>query len=289
MDKAIAAFDIGGSAVKYGVWYQEKLTDQGSFPLPETWRGMKADLQQTVETMKKSYPISGAAFSAPGLVDAKDGVIRGITAVPYIHEHPFRQELEEQLGLPISMENDANCAALGEYWQGAAKGHRDSIFFVIGTGIGGAIILDGRLVRGRNLFGGEFGYAFLDENCTLSQLGSAVKTVEKYNELNHSEISGADFFAATDPLAEELSGRFYRSIARGIYNLLVALDPGLVILGGGVSANEHVVTEIRRHVAMLMAQQGVKDMDYQILPCAFKNDANLMGAVFDFLSNQAGA
>ncbi|MGG5341867.1 ROK family protein [Enterococcus sp. AZ192] len=286
----LLAFDIGGSSVKYGLWKNEKLAEQDSFPLPKDWIEMKQILKQIFDQKSQVGTLAGVAFSAPGVVDDKKGEIRGVSAVSYIHHFPIREELETLFGVPVSMENDANCAALAEVWQGAAKDVSDSIFFVIGTGIGGAVIIDRKLFKGRNLFGGEFGYMALNESSSLSDLGSSVKIVKKYNLINGTQIDGKELFERAekeDLLAIQLVEQFYAAIARGIYNLLVCFDSGRVVLGGGVSKNERLLPNIQRHLTRILLEHAVTDMDYELVTCKFGNDANLIGAVYHFMENNA--
>ncbi|MFD2308160.1 ROK family protein [Enterococcus termitis] len=282
----VLAFDIGGSSVKYGLWHNEQLTEQDAFPLPKTWAEMKIVLKQIFEQKSQLMTLSGVAFSAPGVVDDQKGEVRGVSAVPYIHHFPIKKELEELFGVPVSMENDANCAALAEVWQGAAKDVPHSIFFVIGTGIGGAVIIDRKLFKGRNLFGGEFGYMALNESASLSELGSSVKIVKKYNQIHGTEIDGKELFARAeqkDPLAFQLVEQFYAAIARGIYNLLICFDPGRIVLGGGVSKNEQLLSNIQQHLDRILLEHAVTEMKYEMVSCQFGNDANLIGAVYHFI------
>ncbi len=164
---AILAFDIGGTAVKYGLW-EEQLSQTNDFPTPATWPEMQQQLMTVFEDVKKTHQITGVAFSAPGAVNTKTGVIGGISAVPYVHHFPIVSQLANLFNLPVTMENDANCAALAEVWQGAAKEVANSLFLVIGSGIGGAVILNRQLVKGPQLFGGEFGYMLMDQQRTFS-------------------------------------------------------------------------------------------------------------------------
>ncbi|MBL1226656.1 ROK family protein [Enterococcus sp. BWR-S5] len=285
----ILAFDIGGSAVKYGFWEKKRLLGQCAVPLPKDWKNMKKALKDVYEEFRESYDITGVALSAPGLVNEAIGQIQGVSAVPYIHHFPIQQELSELFGVPVTMENDANCAALAEVWQGAAKESENCLFFVIGTGVGGSVIINRKLFKGSNLFGGEFGYMFLNDSASLSDLGSSVKAVKKYNRLTNKAIQGKELFElaeAGDPLAEEIAGQFYRAAATGIYNLLVCFDPGLVILGGGVSANPVVVTRIKKQLSRILLERSVTDMNYSIEACVFGNDANLIGAVYHHITSK---
>lgn len=286
----ILAFDIGGSSVKYGVWVEEQLLEQQSFPLPENWQMMKAALKQVFDDINSQRQLSGVAFSAPGVVDDQKGEIRGVSAVPYIHRFPIQKELENLFERPVSMENDANCAALAEVWLGAASDTAHSIFFVIGTGIGGAVVIDRKLFKGRNLFGGEFGYMALNDSASLSELASSVKSVQKYNQLKETAIDGKQLLALAeqgDVLAVQLATKFYTGLARGIYNLLVCFDPGRIVIGGGISQNKLLIPSIQTQLKRMLLENGVSEMSYEIVPCQFGNDANLIGAVYHFIQTQS--
>ncbi len=96
---AILAFDIGGTAVKYGLWEDETLSESGSFPTPATWAEMKNSLLTVKRQFESNYGLKGIAFSAPGAVDTNTGIIGGISALDYIHHFPIVAELEELLEL----------------------------------------------------------------------------------------------------------------------------------------------------------------------------------------------
>lgn len=285
---SILAFDIGGSSVKCGLWQNNCLTHKHSFPLPSSWLEMKSKFIETFDTLSQ-FDIMAVALSAPGIVDEKTGVIHGVSAVPYIHEFPIVKELEEIFGCPVSMENDANCAALAEVWQGAAKEADHCLFFVIGSGIGGAVIINKQLFKGKNLFGGEFGYMFLNDSASLSELGSSVRAVQTYNRLTDRDIDGEELFELAeqgDSLAIEITDRFFRALATGIYNLLVSFDPGLVVLGGGVSENPLLIEKVKKQLDQILLERGVTEMMYEMRRCQFRNDANLVGAVYNHLQKE---
>lgn len=101
---------------------------------------------QVKESLAVKYKLIGAAFSLPGAVDDAAGIIGGTSALPYIHDFPIKRALGEKLFLPVAMENDANCAALGEAWLGVAKFCQDVVFLVIGTGVGGAVVKISRFI-----------------------------------------------------------------------------------------------------------------------------------------------
>lgn len=284
---SIVVFDIGGSAVKYGFWREDFLEGKGSFPTPDTWEAMKLEMRRIFDQFSESTVVTGVAISSPGAVDSVAGIIGGISAVPYIHHFPIKTEWEALFGVPVSVENDANCAALAEVWQGVAKNVQHALFFVIGSGIGGSVILDRKLFKGKHLFGGEFGFMLLDYGQTLSDLGSPVKVAARYGQAMglKEEADGKFLFERAEqgePLAVQYVDAMVDALARGIYNLAVSFDPEMVIIGGGISVRDDLIARIRERVNYHLTAHGAEAVAPDIQVCAFHNDANLIGAVAHF-------
>lgn len=282
---AILAFDMGGTAIKYGVWQDNELTAQNQFPTPTTWEELTASFQQVKEQVEKSWLISGVAISSPGSVASEEGVVYGISAIPYIHNFPIQQELEELLGVPVTLENDANCAALAEVWQGAAKGKQNVLFVVIGTGIGGAVVINGKLHKGQHLYGGEFGIMVLDNGQSFSELGTAANMARRYSEKKGSLFTGKEVFDLSEKGeidAIEAVNEFYHYVSLGLYNLQFTLDPEMIVIGGGISEKAELFTEINQRIQMRFEEKEIHDFLPTIVPCVYKNDANLIGAVAVF-------
>ncbi|KPG71174.1 ROK family protein [Enterococcus sp. RIT-PI-f] len=283
---AILVFDMGGSAVKYGVWTGNELTDKGKFTTPKTWDDMKAQLKGVREEV--TAELEGVGISAPGAVNAAERQINGISAIPYIHGFDIISELETLFDLPVTIENDANCAGLAEFYQGAGKGFEQAAFVVIGTGVGGTLIHHGQLIRGAHLYGGEFGLMILDQGKTFSQLGTAVQMAWRYCDrmgIDRDTISGEDVFARSesgDPIAAEEVENFYRYLAQGLFSIQFAFDPEVIIIGGGVSAKPGLLAEIEQRLSVMLAAQGLNDFTPLIKLCDYRNDANLVGAAANF-------
>lgn len=285
---SIVVFDIGGSAVKFGLWKEAALAGKGSFGTPKTWNAMKDEMKSVFDGFAKTDSVEGVAISSPGAVDSVTGIIGGISAVPYIHRFPIKAEWENLFGVPVSVENDANCAALAEVWLGAAKDVQHALFIVIGSGIGGAVIVNRQLFKGKNLFGGEFGYMLLDGENTLSRLGSPVQVAEHYGKamkMPDGVVDGKYLFEKAqegEPMAVEFVEDMIDALARGIYNLSVSFNPDRVIIGGGVSVREDLIARIGERTAYHLNAHGAEAVDPDIQVCAFRNDANLIGAVAHF-------
>lgn len=285
---SIVVFDIGGSAVKFGLWQEDALSGKGSFETPKTWNELKAEMKSVFDGYAVSVSVEGVAISSPGAVDSGAGIIGGISAIPYIHHFPIRTEWEMLFGVPVSVENDANCAALAEVWLGAARDVQNALFIVIGSGIGGAVIVNRQLFKGKNLFGGEFGYMLLDGENTLSRLGSPVQVAERYGkamEMPDRVVDGKYLFERAEecePVAVAYVDGMIDALARGIYNLSVSFNPDRVIIGGGVSVREDLIARIRERTAYHLNAHGAESVDPDIQVCTFRNDANLIGAVAHF-------
>lgn len=282
----LAAFDIGGSAVKYGLWTGETLSHQGQFTTPDTFEDMKHRMKEVID----AYPIAveGVAMSAPGAVNAVARQIEGISAVEYLHHFPIYDAFEEAFGVPVTIENDANCAGIAEIELGAGKGYKDAVFIVLGTGVGGSVFINGKIHKGAHLFGGEFGLmTSRRSDKILSSNGTIVKVALAYEKETGKKVNGKDIFdlmEAGDVLATRLVNDMYEYVASALFNIQVSLDPELVIIGGGVSARKEIATEIGERLQRFLTEERVGDIMPDMKVCEFANDANLVGAAMNFIN-----
>ncbi len=290
---AILAFDVGGSSIKYAaITEQGEILQKDSTPTPGTLEEFYASLIAAREELLTSYPLTGAAFSMPGAVDDVRGVIGGASAIPYIHDFPIGDELSQRLGLSCTMENDANCAALGEAWVGAAMGARDVAFLVIGSGVGGALIKDGRVHHGAHLHGGEFGFmAVASDGTFLSQVGSTagmVRALEAAKGLAEGSLDGKRAFALADEGdadAKRAIDGMVMHLAVACYNIQYAYDPECIVLGGAVSERAGFVESIGRAAEEIRQRVAIARVPVDIRAASHGNDANLLGAVRHFLDS----
>ena len=289
---SVLVFDWGGTGIKHALWKNEKVEQQGIFPTPSTWDELKNKMKEVKET-HKNEELEGVAISSPGAVNSEKGIIEGISAIPYIHHFPIQKELEAFFELPVSFENDANAAGIAEVWKGAAKEYKDVLFLVLGTGVGGAVIKDGKVQTGAHLYGGEFGLMYMDEKHSFSAVGTAVKMSDRYcvrNNVPKGTYSGKEVFAfadAGDKIAQEEEEKFYNYVAQGVFSLQFTMDPECIVIGGGVSAKPGLLDEINKRVKILFDAHEIKDFFPVIKMCEFHNDANLIGAVATFYQQQA--
>lgn len=278
----LAVFDIGGSFVKYGLW-DGQLSQTSKFPTPASYEELQAELTKVVKGFGPE--IEGVAFSAPGAVNVAERRIDGISAVPYIHHRPIFDELTASFELPVTIENDANCAGIAEVQIGAGRQAENAVFVVIGTGVGGAIFIDRKLYKASHLFGGEFGLMKPRGEKTLSQQGTAVRAAARYSEIKGEAVDGQQLFALQedgDVLADLIVNELYDQIALTLYNIQVSIDPDTIILGGGISARPELATALSNRLYKLLAEEGVAEIMPTVTTCEFQNDANLLGAALNF-------
>lgn len=286
----LLGIDVGGSSVKYATVDEKgKLYDKGSFKTPATLE----EMYQKIEDIYKDRDVEGIAMSMPGAVASDEGVIYGASAIDYIHGPNIKKDLEERLQTRVELENDANCAALAEVWLGSAKENQDSCFVVCGSGIGGAVVKDRKIHKGIHLHGGEFGYMINDYDAdheefhfwSLDSTVSIVRGVEK--ELG-KEYDGRYIFdhAKDNEVFAKYVNRFYYALAVGIYNIQYAYDPEVIIIGGGISAREDLIDEINHRLDVILEKIEPAKIKPTIKKCTFENDANIIGAVYHYMTRK---
>lgn len=288
----LGLIDIGGTTIKFAIWDGKNLQNHHAIATPKTRADFFERLTTEVETMKTLAPIVGVGISSPGAVDKKTGIVGGASAVPYIHNFEIQQALTEKFGLPVSMENDANCAALAELDSGAGKGADSLAFLVVGTGVGGALIVNHRIWHGAHLFGGEFGFTMATATNTVSELGTVPNALRRYQAANPeaAPIDGQRLFAlaaAGEVTASQEVQTIYRTLATAIYDIQYSFDPEKIVIGGGVSNNPALIPGIEAEIAKIRQQVKIASLKPEVVPCIYTDEANLRGAAVDFSQTYA--
>lgn len=286
-------FDFGGTAIKYGVINSSgEILKKGNFVTPQD---SIEKIYENIGIVLKSidYKISGLALSCPGAVNSDSGIIGGVSAIPCIHGPNIKKDLEARFSLPVEMENDANCAALAEVWLGEAKDNNDVAFVILGSGIGGALIKDKKLHKGKNLQAGEFGIMYFQKEDGTPGLWGEVSTVRfalKVSKLLGKEVDGKEVFRLAqeekNPIAIAEIEKWYRDIAKGLLTIQYLYDPEKIIIGGGISERDNLIENIDKSLEWLMAHFTETTIVPNIKRCAFLNDANLIGALYNFLQRR---
>ncbi|MGL5917276.1 MAG: ROK family protein, partial [Culicoidibacterales bacterium] len=263
-----------------------EFTRTQSLPIAADFPGFMTELENYLDEVTKKYAIKGIAISAPGAVDVETGIVGGSSAIPYIHGPNFKEILTTKYDVPVSIDNDANCAALGEVYFGENKTIRDLAFVVCGTGIGGAIIKDRKVHRGTNLHGGEFGYMIMQYNediATWSKVGSTKILVDKAQAYyNDPTIDGKTVFEraqAGDEMCSKFIDEFYTIMAVGVMNIQYMYDPEYVLVSGAISDQKDFITKINEKLEGIMERNTDRKIFPKVMKCTYEKDANLYGAL----------
>ncbi|WP_040205878.1 ROK family protein [Neobacillus jeddahensis] len=293
-----AVLDVGGSSIKYALMDETGgFIQKSSVPTPKKSLTMFMDMVDSiVKEFQKDYLLKGLAVSMPGAVNVETGIIEGVTALPFIHGPNMKELLQERTQLPVEFENDANCAGLAEGWIGAAKDVKDYLCIVIGTGIGGAVVLDKKVRHGKNGFAGEFGYMIMEDYLgrragetwsSLAAVGGLINQVAKRKDVDPDVLTGKKIFELAengDTDVQDEIGKFLQRLAVGIYNLQFIIDPEKILIGGAISHREGFVEQINATLQQLKYEQ--EGLTVQVERCQFGNDSNLIGALYHFLQRQ---
>lgn len=286
----IGVVDIGGTNLKYGLWENETLLEIHKIPTPISLEDLYSALKEIDLQLraKSTEEILGYGFSVPGMVDTQEGIIEGISAVPYLHDFPIRDELEDLLGVRVTLENDANCASIAELDRGHAKDVNNIVVVVVGTGVGGTIVVNNEIVHGMNFAAGEFGLMLVNENNTFSEKGSTGRLVEFYQDLDSAEADANgeriyELASQGDDNAIRSVDRFHNYMSQGIYNLIVMLNPERILIGGAVSKNDVFIEGVQKGVKRLLTLHGVPRLQCEVMACKYYNHANLIGAASSFI------
>lgn len=284
----IATIDIGGTGIKFASLTPDgKILDKTSISTPENLEDLLAWLDQRLS--EQDY--SGIAMSVPGAVNQETGVIDGFSAVPYIHGFSWYEALSSHQ-LPVHLENDANCVGLSELL--AHPDLENAACVVIGTGIGGAMIINGRLHRGRHGLGGEFGYmttlAPAEKLNNWSQLASTGNMVRYVIEKSgHTDWDGRKIYqeaAAGNALCQEAIERMNRNLAQGLLNIQYLIDPDVISLGGSISQNPDFIQDVKKAVDNFVDTYEEYTVAPVIQACTYHADANLYGALVNWLQEE---
>src|ERR671933_1881763 len=255
----------------------------------------------------------GVGMGAPGPLDRERGVV---VVAPNLgwHDFPLRDAVSDRVRLPTTLDNDANCATVGEWWCGAARGGRNVVGMTIGTGIGGGLILDGQLFHGASDVAGEIGHATIDVNGRLCKCGnygcleayaSGPAIAERAREAIAGEeesilrrmvdgdldrLTAATVYAAAndgDALAREIVRDTATFLGAGIANLLNIFNPDVVVVAGGVTqAGDRLFEPLRAEVKRRAFRPAVAAC--RIVPGTLPGTAGVVGAVATFKAQKLG-
>ena len=238
----------------------------------------------------ESKPVIAASIMVPGAVDSDKAVVVQAPNLPSLINFQLKAELQRRLGWPLFLENDANAAAVGEMWLGAARGCTDVVSVTLGTGVGGGVILKGRLWRGSHGSAGEIGHTTVDPfsglKCKCGNTGclelfaSATAIVRMARELGMKESSAEEVYDAGrkgDKQALTVFTRFGMYLGIGLANLINLIDPQVIVItGGAVNGWDLFATEMYRQVEERAFRATAQQVKIARSECG--DNAGLLGA-----------
>ena len=285
-DACVLGVDLGGTAIKLGLFSRdgELLADhQRPTPQPATPGSVCVEIVEAVGSLDPDGLASMVGIGLPGPMDADARVARVCINLPGWEEVPLAAWLEPRLKRRVTLANDGNCALVGEAWKGAAVGCSDVVLLTLGTGVGGGVMLGGKLFTGHNGAAAEPGLITLfpeGPDCNSGNRGSLEQyaSITGLGRLSDAEPSSLAMAASRgDDQAKAQWERYGQLLGTGISSLVYMFTPQLVLLGGGLAgASEHFLPAVRREVNTRV--QAVSREGLQIKPCALGNGAGRLGA-----------
>ncbi|MCR4746484.1 MAG: ROK family protein [Lachnospiraceae bacterium] len=305
----LLVFDVGGTEIKYSV-IDDKLNmeDSSYFPTPKT----PYEERENTELVEKDYirfldslvevyqrfesRVDGIAMSLPGFIDIKNGRQCGGGAIQGIINRNVAKDLALRCGCPVKIANDAKCAAIAEKVYGNLKDCRNAGVFIIGTGVGGGLIINGEVLNGEHFTAGELSFIRMnlngpwdDRKNTMGDICSTTGLLDLYrmkkNLPEQTELDGRLFFEKyheNEPEAVESLKVFCNHVAQAILNLSFILDLETMAIGGGISRQPALIEGIRNELDILWKKTGLVEdsgmKQVKIVTCKYLNEANQIGA-----------
>lgn len=296
--------DIGGTTIKYGLVADTGLvSNKHKIATPTKKIDLYTVLKGIVSELSQQGVVKGVGVSAPGIIQ-KDGFMTTGGAITYLYGVNLKEELEHLLNLPVRVENDANAAAIAEKWIGNAQDASNYLCLVLGTGVGGGIIINDQVYRGGHGMAGEFGYMLtqtLDwereiEDFSLNRTASVITGLcQRYNKEilsnGQANLAGDDasyiisLALSGDTIANKVLNDYTEAVSVGLLNLIGAFDPEIILIGGGISDNTDFFEKLVQSFDQLLSAHD--SLNYlknktvgQLKPTKLRNDAGLIGAVY---------
>ena len=306
MSKYAFGVDVGGTTVKLGLFDKEgNVLDKWEIPTNKANKGeailpdiAKSILAKMDEKGLKEEELAGIGLGAPGAVDDNGTLVGGAVNIGW---EPFNipDAIHAYINVPVKAANDANAAAFGEMWQGGGKGYNNMVAVTLGTGVGGGIIINGRLLSGATGAGGEIGHIHMNDNETeecgcknkgcLEQYASATGIVrlarrrlaedDKPSVLRGEELSAKAVFDAVkagDEVAIEIANRFGEYLGKGLAIVAGVVNPEIFVIGGGVSKAGDILLSFVEPVFQKYAFQQCRGAKFALAKLG--NDAGIFGA-----------
>ena len=312
MEKRVIGIDVGGTNLRGALVGPDGKIIKRMKIASQADQGIEAVIENLIRLIKnigEGENVSSVGFGIPGIIDFKDGVITQAPNISNVNNYPVRENLRGRLGdeMQVIIENDANCAAVGEWWMGAGKDVDSLVMITLGTGVGGGIMLDGKLWRGADGMGGEVGHMTIypdGAKCNCGNYGclesyssatavrrmvrealadSNSKTVlrEWVRNEDPSSVPEVVMKAALegDEVALRIWEQFGIALGIGMASLVNILNVEMIVIGGGVSQAwemfiDKAIAELKRRALRAPAER------VKVLKSVLGDDEGIIGASY---------
>ncbi|MGP0128313.1 MAG: ROK family protein [cyanobacterium endosymbiont of Rhopalodia musculus] len=284
--QSVIGIDLGGTAIKLGQFLRDGTCLKSltiATPQPSTPKKVLRTMVEAIKQLRFCETCHALGVGTPGPADAQGRIAKVAINLSGWQNIPLADWLETETGLPTTIANDANCAGLGETWLGAGKNFKNLILLTLGTGVGGAIILDGHLFTGHLGAAGELGLITLNFNGPLCKSGNqgsleqyaSVQAIRRMAQKEPIELG--QLAAKGNREALKFWKDYGRLLGAGLANLIYILTPEAIVIGGGVSASTPyffpaTLLEIKRRV-LPSYREGL-----QLISAELGNQAGMIGA-----------
>ncbi|MBF2479017.1 ROK family protein [Listeria marthii] len=292
-------YDIGGTFIKFAL-----MENNGTIKMKDKFPTTAKSAEELVEQMVEKWrpyqqEVTGIAVSCPGVVNTETGVIYQGGALLFMHEKNLAEMLARECHVPVVLQNDAKSAALAELWLGVAKDVESAAILTLGSGVGGGIIMNGKLQSGFNLMAGEVSFiqTFFDTEKLrgkfFGRTGSAVELIKRIATKKNlaDKKDGEQVFEwinQGDEEAQAIFDDYIYGLASQVLNIQYLIDPEIIAIGGGISAQPIVVKRLNKAIEEIKAANPFHGARPKIVTCHFRNDANLYGALYNFFLQSIG-
>ena len=314
--------DVGGTNIACGIVDDDcNIIARSKVKTNELSKDKAPAYAEVLERIKSAVRIAcdeaGIAVSAahsigigcPGTCNSDSGVVEYSNNLGFLNV-PLRKDVEDEFGIAVYLDNDANAAAFGEFVAGAAKGAESTVVITLGTGVGSGIVIDGKIYRGANFAGGEIGHTVIvtdGEPCTCGRKGcfeayssatGLVRMTRKASEQNpdsimtkiiqeDGKISARTAYKAMkqgDAVGKSVTEEYVKYLSCGIANVINTFQPDILCIGGGVcNEGDTLLVPLKAAVAeQIYSKRSAKNTD--IVICSLGNDAGIIGAAMLYKS-----
>lgn len=294
--RKILTIDVGGTFTKYALVTgirSFKFAARNKIPTPK--KNHEEFLAELAEIFNANDEAEGIAVSMPGLIDTKRGICISSGALNFSNGHCIAEELQAICGVPVTVENDANCAAIAEVKSGSLTDVKDAFVLVFGTGVGGAVVRNKEIYRGAHFCAGEVSFTlknpegtFTEDNLYAGSISALAfqKNCAKILGMSPEDVTGEMIFDLIEENDDDMLDELYRfahGVAVKIFNLQMLFDPERFALGGGISERQSFIDAVQDKLDEISATAPDYLPRPQIVACKYHNDANLIGAFYRYL------